>query len=706
MTARHHSPSGSDRLGPRSPPGEACTPVKNRQFPGGRSQIRWRVADRPVGRKEPLLLAEGIGMACHPASHFASRRVAWRGRLRAFATLGMIGLWSGCHQASDAGSGLTTVPAHPIPGRSFEIRYRMPELLPFAPPSLVVRARVRTPGDMRDADQVRAVKLATLTRLQDGSYRGTAQLPERGAYLAMAVESPDGSWADSNGGRLWEVLARDTSGAPSADALIQRAVDVQARNWAEGRAAAMDATRKAPDRPDAWVALFMREAPITPSEELDSLVALHRATLSRLDLQLDPVAAPPWVLFAMALYSEILDDPVRQSRWQELLYAHFPMHPLAAEFRTVDMFHQRGTDAPILLSGLDSLWKAQGAGHTSIAWEGATASRELGDWTLMELWTNRYADVPDSSRWYGTYPPASEGFLRRSLARSAGGDVRDRALNWLRRSLAEEPGDVDRPVGITVDASASAWRQGRSRDLQALGMGLLAGGHPAAALDTLEEAARLEWDVDLLGTVSRIHRETGDVRGAIPWMAAVAADPSTAATERDSLEETAVAILGPNGLDEWNVAVGDGRATMRALLFQDSVAWRPKGTAEVIARDGRRVVLNLPTDGPTLVAFWSRFCQPSLDQLPFLAELTQDLERVGVRVVTISEEPPSPELEAFLNSRGVRLSTATDIGRSTSRALEHWGTPEYFLMDRSGTVKFVERELGRILQLATLLNEG
>ena len=90
-----------------------------------------------------------------------------------------------------------------------------------------------------------------------------------------------------------------------------------------------------------------------------------------------------------------------------------------------------------------------------------------------------------------------------------------------------------------------------------------------------------------------------------------------------------------------------------------------------------------------VVVFWSRTCGPAVEALPRVNEIAARLARDGVRVVGIVDEPSaSLELKAFLTKKQVTVPTYLDAWHDASRAFNQWGTPNFYVLDADGRVRF------------------
>ena len=104
--------------------------------------------------------------------------------------------------------------------------------------------------------------------------------------------------------------------------------------------------------------------------------------------------------------------------------------------------------------------------------------------------------------------------------------------------------------------------------------------------------------------------------------------------------------------------------------------------------DGRAVELREVAAGrPTLVAFWSRYCPASRAQLPLLQRVAATARAEGHAVVTLTERS-TPDFRRYVREKGLTLPVYTDPGEELDRALDRWGTPEYYVLDGRGRGRF------------------
>jgi thiol-disulfide isomerase/thioredoxin len=148
----------------------------------------------------------------------------------------------------------------------------------------------------------------------------------------------------------------------------------------------------------------------------------------------------------------------------------------------------------------------------------------------------------------------------------------------------------------------------------------------------------------------------------------------------------------------------EARARMRDILLREGTRKSVRGATRVTSLDGREVKLAALTTGrPTVVTFWSRYCGPSLMELPAVESLSRALEARGIGFVAITDEAPSNELRTFLAERKLTFPVYLDTRREATNGLNNCGTPNYYVLDAEGIVRFDQREIETVVRNASLL---
>jgi thiol-disulfide isomerase/thioredoxin len=338
-------------------------------------------------------------------------------------------------------------------------------------------------------------------------------------------------------------------------------------------------------------------------------------------------------------------------------------------------------DSAHAFRGLDVLWAdAPRDRRAQVASYGTGLAFASGDTALIRRWTSRLAESEPDAR--SAARRMATQFVRVPSFRSEG-------IRLLRAELdsAMQLRSSDRGLEETLAEQRTRQDGMRRRMLATLGQALVADGRSAEARAALTEAASSGWSPSLFGAVRSASLLVGDTSTALKMAARMIADPRTSTAFAGSVQPVAVRLLGEAG---WQRELDSARALyVERLLSGASVRALARG-ARVRSLDGKTQELReLTTGHVTVVAFWSRFCGPAIEELPQLNKVASRLARVGVPVVSIVEETnPSPELTSFLREKHVTVPVYLDRWHEASRAFNQWGTPYYYVVDAEGRIRF------------------
>ncbi|MEW6488635.1 MAG: TlpA disulfide reductase family protein [Thermodesulfobacteriota bacterium] len=111
--------------------------------------------------------------------------------------------------------------------------------------------------------------------------------------------------------------------------------------------------------------------------------------------------------------------------------------------------------------------------------------------------------------------------------------------------------------------------------------------------------------------------------------------------------------------------------------------------------DGNPIGLDAKTNpGPVLLIFWSLFCEPCKEELPFLDEMGQQYAPKGLRVLTVNIDGENMAKAATrywqMNRFGFPMAMDRKDGNKFEAADAYGvtGTPSLFLIGRDGTVRW------------------
>jgi hypothetical protein len=647
-----------------------------------------RALARRVAGERLILPAAGVPLVEAGAG---GRRRRWAGRgIAAAAALALLVVATRNGELAASTSDLQFRPAQPTAGAAVEARYRPGSAL-AGEARVALRARLRAPDDeMYESGAGIPRIVAILERQEDGSFRGSFQLPDSVVYALLVVEDEAATVIDTNQRRGWELLVHDAAGTPVEAALQQRSHDMMGRNW---ELAYETARRRAELYPGlfAWSSLRFFESAALGTEDHEERAAAHRAWLGALHDSLAPLPALDGdVAGAMMWYAYGAQDTSLIAYWEERFEREHPAHPLAVQNRVVYRIGAPNRDRPArALELLEALWDEVGYRHGNQFNVALQYARRLGDVAALQRWYRR------SLEQY----PASAGSTGAAFV--AYPELREDGMALLRERIGvlDRNAPERRRLFRTLVEQEEANRTEQRRWFAALGRALHQTGHTQAALDTLRLAVDAGWDTDLFRTVADVRHAAGDAAGAVELWARVAVDPTTAAVFADSARARAP-------LADWAPAIDLARAEMHRRTLAGSVTRALPRQLAVLDADGRRRNLHDLFDGrPGAIVYWSRNCGPALDALPSILRVAERLRADSTPFILLVDAAPSDELRAYFEENRVDMPIAYDSRGEVMRALVAFGTPTYFVLDGQGRVRFEEAELGALPRLVATLRD-
>jgi cytochrome c biogenesis protein CcmG, thiol:disulfide interchange protein DsbE len=106
--------------------------------------------------------------------------------------------------------------------------------------------------------------------------------------------------------------------------------------------------------------------------------------------------------------------------------------------------------------------------------------------------------------------------------------------------------------------------------------------------------------------------------------------------------------------------------------------------------DGREVRVHDAQGQVRVVDFWATWCEPCLEQLPFLDRLSVSYAEQGLRVYAVSFDEDRATLERFLDEHPLSFPVLWDRGGTAlSDRLMVTRLPTTLLLDREGRVREV-----------------
>lgn len=582
-------------------------------------------------------------------------------------------------------------PDQPLAGERIDVSYRPPAKL-AGETMLYLRARLRTVRDGAYNTGMGSIEVARLEAGADGVARGAFRLPGGTVYAAFAIEDPRASRIDSRGGRFWELLVHDAEGRPLLAALEQRFNDHMGRDRREVLETAHTMTRVYPDAPLSWSALRAAEGWAGSTDNEETRTAFHLARVVALDRTLraapNPSAADVGNLFFSA---RVVGAEEIASYWRTRLLADHPTSFFAVQERLSELYRDHGGNPAKFLAGLEPVWEAAAdqRARRPVVTLGFQFARQAGDPELILRWVDRYiATEPAHAAW--------------TLATVAGIETtREDGIQRLRNAIKEVSGATDRKqaLGQTAAEHGATVAQQVAELRATLGDALLSAGRAPEAIIELEQATAIGWNADWLRNLAEARLAAGDNSGAVSALAAAAADPATDESTADSLRAAANVSA-----ETWAAEV---ERAARTMLERTLVEARDEYVGSPSARrPGGREVQLTELLGPeaTVVVFWSRYCGASLAAMPRIASVSDRLAELGIPTLAVTNAPPEDAL-AYLDEGGFDLSVLFDREGAFGQAFNNWATPQYYVLDGKGRLRFVS-SLDALLRHVMALRES
>ncbi|HUP88288.1 MAG TPA: redoxin family protein [Longimicrobiales bacterium] len=552
-------------------------------------------------------------------------------------------------------------PNKPTAGATLTLTYRPTSRL-SGEKQLHVRARYRTgPGPSSHT-----IDVGNLKRERNGVFTGSVTLPDSAVYAVFAVENATASTVDDHG-ESWDVVVHGADGKPLANGLLARADDSWMRNSRIQLETLQQLTTVHPDYVAGWFRMYAAEQESLGRKQLDSLKLRYRPILARLASQISANPNPgDDNLASLVFFADILGDTTTKQIAEARLISLYPK-TIAAVQRLVFRFGDTAKSKAEFMQAMDSLYRAVGY-SPQLNFTAYNTAVEMNDPALIQLWVDRDPDKNPMG-----YVSAADAYLKIPQLREEGVRRMDQDIND-----AQSGKMFSRPLNTTV-ADYERMKNNLTANLATrFASGLVQIGDTARALATLEKHGDNVWNATRFKLLADILYARHDARAA-GYYAKVLADPSTnAATVEQARTRAGDAQQIEQARNEMHRYY---RATMLAR-------YPMREEATVRKADGTTTTVKFAGDSPTLVAFWSENCPPSVMQLGALGKLVERAKKDGVRVVIVTDNNESGAAERLAKERGLNAPVLFDVDRQMRVAFDNTGTPRYILLDKEGRIRF------------------
>jgi DsbE subfamily thiol:disulfide oxidoreductase len=105
-----------------------------------------------------------------------------------------------------------------------------------------------------------------------------------------------------------------------------------------------------------------------------------------------------------------------------------------------------------------------------------------------------------------------------------------------------------------------------------------------------------------------------------------------------------------------------------------------------------------------VVNFWATWCQPCRQEQPQLERTWQAYRDRGVRFLGVDERDDTAKARAWMKEFGVTYPSIQDPSGSYADDFALFGLPDTFVIDRTGTIRYVVTGKTDQVELSTLLD--
>jgi thiol-disulfide isomerase/thioredoxin len=121
---------------------------------------------------------------------------------------------------------------------------------------------------------------------------------------------------------------------------------------------------------------------------------------------------------------------------------------------------------------------------------------------------------------------------------------------------------------------------------------------------------------------------------------------------------------------------GKGAAPLKVV----ESSWVNSDPTDLAALRGKVVLLD----------FWGTWCGPCLQTVPKINALHEKYGKDGLVVIGVCHSRNSATMPEVAQKHGIAYPIVADTAGATFKAYRVNGTPDYFLIDRAGTIRFAD----------------
>jgi peroxiredoxin len=123
---------------------------------------------------------------------------------------------------------------------------------------------------------------------------------------------------------------------------------------------------------------------------------------------------------------------------------------------------------------------------------------------------------------------------------------------------------------------------------------------------------------------------------------------------------------------------------------QNSLVGKPAPDFQLSSLDGQSISLSGLQGSPVLLNFWATWCGYCCEEMPYLQQIYEKWQVMGLVVLAINIGESSSDVEAFMQSQGLSLPVLLDSRGEVAKQYGIQGIPATFFIDSDGIIQEVK----------------
>lgn len=106
--------------------------------------------------------------------------------------------------------------------------------------------------------------------------------------------------------------------------------------------------------------------------------------------------------------------------------------------------------------------------------------------------------------------------------------------------------------------------------------------------------------------------------------------------------------------------------------------------------DGQTVSLSDFKGSPVLLNFWASWCGPCVKEMPYLQQIYDDWQVMGLTLLAVNIMESPSKVEDFMQSQGLTFPVLLDSEGEIAGQYVEEGIPTTFFIDTEGIIQYVQ----------------